>query len=74
MSLTPPGNKVVRVAPGGAFWVLLLCLGLLATDAITRLRPGPLTRVLLLAAFLGVAGLASRTAPSITSRSCASTR
>ena len=24
----PPGNKVVRVAPGAAFWVLLVCLGL----------------------------------------------
>jgi len=57
-ALTPPGNHVVRVAPGGAFWVLLLCLGLLATDAITRLRPGPLTRVLLLAGFFVVAGLA----------------
>jgi len=55
--LTPPGNNVVRVAPGGAFWVLLLCLGLLATDAITRLRPGPLTRVLLLAGFFVVMGL-----------------
>lgn len=56
--LTPPGNNVVRVAPGGAFWVLLLlCLGLLATDAITRLRPGPLTRVLLLAGFFVLTGL-----------------
>ena len=25
--------------PGGAFWVLLVCLALLATDAITRLQP-----------------------------------
>ncbi|HYM27507.1 MAG TPA: ABC transporter permease [Steroidobacteraceae bacterium] len=55
--LTPAGNSVVRVAPGGAFWVLLLCLGLLATDAITRLRPGPATRVLLLAGFFLVTGL-----------------
>jgi osmoprotectant transport system permease protein len=51
--LTPPGNRVVRIAPGGAFWVLLVCLGLLATDAITRLRPGPVLRVLFLALFLG---------------------
>ena len=57
-ALTPPGNKVVRVAPGGAFWVLIICLGLMATDAITRLRPGPALRVLWLALFLGVAGLA----------------
>jgi len=53
-ALTPAGNTVVRVAPGGAFWVLLLCLGLLATDAITRMRPGPLLRVLLLALFFAI--------------------
>ena len=57
-ALTPPGNKVVRVAAGGAFWVLLVCVGLLATDAITRLRPGPALRVLFLALFFAVAGLA----------------
>ena len=57
-ALTPPGNKVVRVAPGAAVWVLLLCLGLLATDAITRMRPGPLWRVLFLVGFIGIAGLA----------------
>jgi osmoprotectant transport system permease protein len=57
-ALTPPGNKVVRIAPGGASWVLLLCLGLMATDAITRMRPGPLTRVLLLALTLAIAGVA----------------
>jgi osmoprotectant transport system permease protein len=51
-ALTPPGNKVVRVAAGGAFWLLLVCSGLMATDAITRLRPGPLVRVALLAGFL----------------------
>jgi osmoprotectant transport system permease protein len=48
-ALTPAGSKVVRIAPGGAFWVLIVCLGLMATDAITRMRPGPLVRVLLLA-------------------------
>ena len=57
-ALTPPGNKVVRVAPGAAFWVLLVCLGLMATDAITRMRPGPLWRVLFLAVFTAAAGLA----------------
>ena len=56
-ALTPSGNRVVRVAPGGAFWVLLVCLGLLATDAITRMRPGAGVRVLLLALFFTVAGL-----------------
>jgi osmoprotectant transport system permease protein len=50
--LTPAGNRVIRISPGAAFWVLLICLGLMATDAITRLRPRPLRRVLLLAGFL----------------------
>jgi osmoprotectant transport system permease protein len=57
-ALTPPGNMVVRVAPGPAFWVLLVVLGLMATDAITRMRPGPALRVVLLAAFVAVAVLA----------------
>jgi len=56
-ALTPPGNLVVRIAPGAAFWTLLICLGLLATDATTRLRPGPALRVLLLAGSLGIVGL-----------------
>jgi osmoprotectant transport system permease protein len=56
--LTPAGNKVVRIAPGSGFWVLLGAVGLMATDAITRLRPRPAVRVLLLALFAAVAGLA----------------
>ena len=54
-ALTPAGNRVVRVAPGAGFWVVVIALGLLATDALTRLRPGPLLRVLTLAAFLAIA-------------------
>lgn len=50
-ALTPAGSKVVRIAPGSGFWVLLCSLALMVTDAITRLRPGPLMRVLLLLAF-----------------------
>lgn len=57
-ALTPPGDRIVRIAPGGAFWVLMVCLGLLATDATTRLKPGPAVRVLFLAASLALAGLA----------------
>ncbi|HUL46998.1 MAG TPA: ABC transporter permease [Steroidobacteraceae bacterium] len=57
-ALTPPGNKIVRIAPGGAFWVLIVCLGLLATDATTRLKPGPALRVLFLAGSIGAAALA----------------
>ncbi|HVS75624.1 MAG TPA: ABC transporter permease [Steroidobacteraceae bacterium] len=56
-ALTPPHDLVVRVAPGAGFWLLLAALALLATDAITRMRPGPGARVLLLIAFLGAAGL-----------------
>ncbi len=57
-ALTPAGDKVVRVAPGAGFWILLVVLGLMATDAITRLQPGPVMRVALLAAFGAAAGLA----------------
>jgi osmoprotectant transport system permease protein len=57
-ALTPPGNKVVRVAPGAGFWVLLVVLGLMATDATTRLRPGPGLRVLFLVLSVGIAMLA----------------
>jgi osmoprotectant transport system permease protein len=53
--LTPAGNKVVRVAPGAGFWLLLAAVGLMATDAITRLRPRPAIRVLMLALFGAVA-------------------
>jgi osmoprotectant transport system permease protein len=57
-ALTPLGNLVVRVSPGMGFWVLLVCLGLMSTDAITRLRPGPGIRVLFLALFAAVAAAA----------------
>jgi osmoprotectant transport system permease protein len=57
-ALTPAGNRVVRIAPGAACWLLLATLMLMATDALTRLRPRPLTRVLLLSACAVVAGLA----------------
>jgi osmoprotectant transport system permease protein len=57
-ALTPPGNKVVRVSPGTGFWVLLVCLGLMSTDAITRLRPGPGIRVLFLVLFAAALGAA----------------
>jgi osmoprotectant transport system permease protein len=57
-ALTPAGNTVVRVAAGTGCWILLFALGLLATDALTRLRPGPVVRVLCLLGFLVVAALA----------------
>ena len=54
---------MVRIAPGAGCWILLLSLGLLAVDAITRLQPGPLARTLslLLAAGVAVAALAHGT-------------
>jgi osmoprotectant transport system permease protein len=59
--LTPDGNRVVRVAPGGGAWVLVIVFGLLATDALTQLRLGPLARVACLVTCLVsvVAALAS---------------
>jgi osmoprotectant transport system permease protein len=57
-ALTPEGDRVVRVAPGGAAWVTAIAFGLLATDALTRLRPGPLARVACLLAFLAAVVIA----------------
>ena len=48
-ALTPAGDRIVRVAPGAGFWVLLVVLGLAAADAVARLRPGPGLRVASLA-------------------------
>jgi osmoprotectant transport system permease protein len=55
--LSPPGDRFARIAPGGGAWLLLLAVGLMATDALARLRPGPLARVLALAAAGAVAAL-----------------
>jgi osmoprotectant transport system permease protein len=55
--LSPVGDRVVRVAPGGASWVLAIALGLMATDALARLRPGPLARVAWLLASVTAAWL-----------------
>ena len=57
-ALTPLGNQVVRVSPGTGFWIVLICLGLMATDAITRMRPGPGIRVLFLLVFAASAAAA----------------
>lgn len=43
--LTPVGNRLVRISPGVGAWLLLLVLALVATDALARLRPGPVARV-----------------------------
>jgi osmoprotectant transport system permease protein len=57
-ALTPAGNRIVRVAPGAGFWLLMACCGLLATDALTRLKPGPGLRVLILGLVIAGALLA----------------
>lgn len=44
-SLIPDGDRYARVSLGGAFWVLLVTLALLVTDAMARLRLGPLARI-----------------------------
>ena len=44
-SLIPEGEKYARVSLGGAFWLLMLTLALLVTDALARLRLGPGARV-----------------------------
>ena len=49
-NLTPAGDTVARVSPGGGFWLLLLATALLAADGLSRLRPKPLLRLALLAA------------------------
>jgi osmoprotectant transport system permease protein len=56
--LTPTGNRVYRVAPGAGFWIVFVALGLLAADALTRLRPGPVARVVTLGGVLLAAWLA----------------
>ena len=55
--LTPPANAYARVSPASGFWILLFSFALLAADSITRLRPLPLVRVLLLAITLGGAAV-----------------
>jgi osmoprotectant transport system permease protein len=55
--LYPPGNPYARVSLGSGFWLLLLVLALLVTDALARVRLGPTTRVLALALAVGAAAL-----------------
>jgi osmoprotectant transport system permease protein len=57
-ALTPAGNRLVRISPGAGCWVLLLALALAATDALARLRPGPLARVGYLALAAAAASVA----------------
>ncbi|WP_423068574.1 ABC transporter permease [Devosia sp. CN2-171] len=56
-NLTPPGDRIARVSPGGGFWLLVFAFALLAADAIARLKLMPWTRIAVLvgvAAFFAV--------------------
>lgn len=55
-NLTPVGNTYARVSPASGFWLVFAGLALLVTDAIARLNPGPLIRILLLIGTLVVVG------------------
>ncbi len=48
--LTPLGDKIARVSPGGGFWLLIFAFALLAADAIARLKLKPWARIGVLAA------------------------
>ncbi|THK39116.1 ABC transporter permease [Ensifer sp. MPMI2T] len=54
--LTPPENTYARVSPASGFWVMVFAFSLLVADALTRLNPGPIIRLLFLVAVLAVAG------------------
>lgn len=47
--LTPADNPYARVAPGTGFWVGLFAAAMLVTDAMVRLRLGPIGRLAALA-------------------------
>lgn len=51
-----PGNTYARVSPGSGYWLLLFGLSLTAVDAIAKLKPSPMARLLLLAAAAAITG------------------
>lgn len=58
--LTPEGDRLARISPGGGFWVLVGAYALLAADSLTRLRLKPLPRLAMLALVtIGIAALLS---------------
>ncbi|MGN7293079.1 ABC transporter permease [Rhizobium sp. SAFR-030] len=56
--LAAAGNTYARVSPASGFWLLLFAFSLMTIDALARLRPSPLLRLVLLglavAAFAGL--------------------
>ncbi|AWM88932.1 ABC transporter permease [Microvirga sp. 17 mud 1-3] len=55
--VTPPENDFARVSPASGFWLLVLSLGLLIADSLTRLRFGPWARLGALAIAAGAVAL-----------------
>jgi len=53
----PPENGFARVSPASGFWLLVLSLGLLIADSLTRLRFGPWARLAALAVAAGAVAL-----------------
>jgi osmoprotectant transport system permease protein len=49
-----------RVSPGAGFWLLLLALALIYTDALAQLRFDPIAKLMVLAAAAGAIGLLLR--------------
>lgn len=47
--LASPENTYARVSPASGFWLMLFALAILCADSLTRLKFGPLGRVLMLA-------------------------
>ncbi|MET3588227.1 osmoprotectant transport system permease protein [Pseudorhizobium tarimense] len=52
--LTPADNTYARVAPATGFWLLLFTFALLAADGISRMRPGPVMRLLYLVTAMAI--------------------
>lgn len=44
--LTPEGDRIARVSPASGFWLSLFAVALLLADALTRLSPTPVVRIL----------------------------
>ena len=55
--VVPPDNSFARVSPGAGFWLMALAFAVLTTDAIAKLKLGPLARLLLLAAAIAATAL-----------------
>jgi osmoprotectant transport system permease protein len=57
-ALTPPDDRVLRIAPGVGFWLAAAAVLLLVVDAAAQARLAPLRRVALLFGVIGLGRLA----------------